>query len=165
MDCNTVLTSPSPEDTTRPKIENLITIEEEFCAWKGCPVSRLADSFVDPESDGIGRGKSGFERPCPWLIYYSKTKLQAISKMLQIYKKVSFRTMRKHRNMATSSSSFNPNLGILPISAVLSQWPKSTLSSKQLCSQFMEINMRAVKNIYCLPCFRYAATFYLPLIY
>ena len=47
------------------------------------------------------------------LTIHSKMKLPAISKTLQIFKRVSSQMMRRLRNMATYSSYYNPSLGIL----------------------------------------------------
>jgi hypothetical protein len=47
----------SPEDTARPQVEDFFPIKEEFRVGEGCQISRLANSAVDPESNGIGGGK------------------------------------------------------------------------------------------------------------
>jgi hypothetical protein len=84
----------------------------------------------------------------PVLTVQSKMKLQAISKMLQIYKRVSFQMTRRLRNTATYSFSYNPNPDILHTFADWSRWPRSIPFSKLSCLPFTETNTKAVKNIY-----------------
>jgi len=104
---------PSPEDTSRPQIKDLITIEEEFCVGEGCEIPRFSNSFADPKSDGVGRGISAPTLPrIPQLTVSSKTKLQVISRMLRIYKKVSFQMTRRLKNTGTCYFFSNPSLDI-----------------------------------------------------
>lgn len=51
----------------------------------------------------------------------SKMRLRVIWKMLRTFRKASFPTMIRHRNTATSSSSYSPNQGILLTFAVWSR--------------------------------------------
>jgi hypothetical protein len=47
---------PSPENTSGPEVQDLLTIEEEFRSGEGRQISRLSYCVIDSESDGPGRG-------------------------------------------------------------------------------------------------------------
>lgn len=47
----------SPATFARSENENLLPIQEELRPRERCAISRFADSFVDSEPDGAGRGK------------------------------------------------------------------------------------------------------------
>ena len=46
----------SSKDITRPQGKDLITVEEEFRARKGCSIPRFSNSTANPESYGVRRG-------------------------------------------------------------------------------------------------------------
>lgn len=149
----------SAKDTARPQVQDLVAVQEEFRARKRRAVLGLQNRPANSKSHGARRGaqRRVYLMICQTpLTIRSKTRLQATWKTPQIYRKASFRTTRRRRDMATSCSCCSRNRGTSRTSPGSFPWPRSTPSFRPSCSPSTETSMRVVKSIFCSPCFRCA---------